>query len=200
MRDEAVTHIELQEMSAERLGSFAEVLEWRAQFQSDRIAYRFLSTDGTQDTTLTYLQVGRRVYERAVRLIQGGLVGQRALLLYPPGPEYVIAFLACLRSGVIAVPVYPPRANRSLERLRRVIVESAATTALGPETRVRADAPELDTLHWMIHQEDTVASSDSVNLPLPDPGQIAFLQYTSGSTAAPKGVAITHANLMIIRG
>src|ERR1700720_1217898 len=94
--------------------TFVDLLRWRAQQQPERIAYRFVPTDGSDDIALSYGVLERKVRSIAFRLQQFNLAGARALLLYPPGLDYIVAFYACLYAGVIAVPVYPPRPNRSL--------------------------------------------------------------------------------------
>lgn len=128
--------------------------------------------------------------------------GDRALLLYAPGIEYVVGFLGCLYANVIAVPVFPPSEQRQVERLHAIARDATAKVALTETailTLVRqrfAAMPEVQELRW----ETTDAlqpglAADWRSIPIA-PDSLAFLQYTSGSTAAPKGVMIDHGNLM----
>ncbi|MCA1729470.1 MAG: aminotransferase class I/II-fold pyridoxal phosphate-dependent enzyme, partial [Actinobacteria bacterium] len=120
---------------------------------------------------------------------------------YPPGLKYVAAFLGCLYAGVVAVPAYPPRLNRSTSRLRTIVTDSNATVVL-TTTRIfsnlerrLAHGPEMKSLRWLATDD----GKDPVGKwcrPEMGGNTLALLQYTSGSTAAPKGVMLTHGNLL----
>src|SRR5829696_7919691 len=104
--------------------SLVELLRRRAQEQPDRVGYTFLNDGGATRVSLTYAELDRRARGVAAGLQQEDAGGARALLLYPPGLDYVCAFLGCLYAGVVAVPAYPPdpaRLNRSLARLRSIV-------------------------------------------------------------------------------
>src|SRR5271163_4066200 len=100
------------------LRTLVEVLRYRAEHQPQRIAFEFI-TNSTRNEfeTCTYAELDRRARGLAGKLQQLGLAGERALLLYAQGLDYIAAFFGCLYAGVIAVPVYPPRANQSLDRV-----------------------------------------------------------------------------------
>src|SRR5919206_903896 len=101
-----------------------ELLRSRVHEQSDRLAYTFLVDEGVVEHTLTYGELDRRARAIAARLQSIVEVGDRVLLLYPPGLEYIAAFFGCLYAGAIAVPAYPPhpvRLDRSLPRLRAIV-------------------------------------------------------------------------------
>src|SRR4028119_1380170 len=94
-----------------------EILRRRAGEQPDKTAYRFLANGEEEVASLTYAELDRRARALGALLQSQGPAGERALLLYPPGLEFVVSFLGCLYGGAIAVPAYPPRANRGDSRL-----------------------------------------------------------------------------------
>src|SRR5262249_7541688 len=124
------------------------------------------------------------------------------LLLYPPGLGYIITFFGCLYAGVVVIPTYPPRPNRSLARLQAIVADARATLALTP-TALRSqmqqrlgDARDLAALHWLAPASIPGARGGGWQMPALGSQTLAFLQYTSGSTAAPKGVMVSHGNLL----
>jgi acyl-CoA synthetase (AMP-forming)/AMP-acid ligase II len=188
--------------TALKTNTLVDLVRYRALHQPDRIAYRFL-IDGERETvSLTYQQLEQQSRAIASQLQEFCQPGDRALLLYQPGLEYISAFFACLFAEVVAVPAYPPRPNRSLSRIQSILADAEATVALTTtdifsilEKRV-ADAPELETLGWLATDQIDPNQADSWQDPNIESSTLAFLQYTSGSTAAPKGVMITHHNLL----
>ncbi len=174
------------------------LLQMRAHQQPDRLAYTFLA-DGETESALTYGQLDRRARALAARLQERLPAGERALLLYPPGLDYLEAFFGCLYAGLVAVPAYPPRRNRSAQRLQAIVGDAEVAIALTTEALfgMRVHQPiELAGLEWLA--TDTVATSAASEWHEPrlDCETLAFLQYTSGSTADPKGVMLTHGNLL----
>jgi acyl-CoA synthetase (AMP-forming)/AMP-acid ligase II/acyl carrier protein len=172
--------------------TLVDILRDRAIAQPTQVAYSFLS-EGEGQASLTYGELTLRTGAIAQRLLDCCERGDRALLLFPPGLDYVAAFLACLSAGVVAVPAYPPRPNRSLERLRGIAIDAGATVMLTtPEIRARVEqVPELLGIKIL-------AEADWGTGELPDRNleELAFLQYTSGSTDTPKGVRVSHENLL----
>jgi 8-amino-7-oxononanoate synthase/acyl carrier protein len=173
---------------------------WTEQ-QPQEVAYYF--TDGeTEETSLTYEQFDRHARAIAARLVDLGMSGERALLLYPPGLEFIVAWFGCLYAGVVAVPAYPPRRNRNMQRIEAISDDCAAKIALTEHNvldRIEDlldEAPRLKELTWLA--TDRIADSDGAgwNPPLIRPDALAMLQYTSGSTGIPKGVMLAHSNLM----
>ena len=179
-----------------------ELLRWRASRQPGRRAYTFLGTEEGEECSVKYGELDRQVRTIAARLQNMRVAsGERALLFYPPGLEYVAAFLGCLYAGVIAVPAYPPRLNRPISRLRSMVADSQATMALTTNhvssnlERRFAHAPEMQSLRWLA-TDDGEDLAGEWHCPETGANALAFLQYTSGPTAAPKGVMVTHANLL----
>src|SRR5215208_4205539 len=179
-----------------------DLLGWRAAHQPEREAYTFLGDGGAEERSVNYRELERQARSVASRLQSAGVAaGERVLLLYPPGLEYVTAFLGCLYAGVIAVPAYPPRLNRPMSRLQAIVADSKATVALTTThilsnlERRLAHAPEMKSLLWLA-TDDGKDSAREWYPPEIGGNTLAFLQYTSGSTAAPKGVMVTHGNLL----
>jgi acyl-CoA synthetase (AMP-forming)/AMP-acid ligase II/7-keto-8-aminopelargonate synthetase-like enzyme/acyl carrier protein len=179
-----------------------DLLGWRAAHQPEREAYTFLGDGEAEERSVNYRELERQARSVASRLQSAGVAtGERVLLLYPPGLEYVAAFLGCLYAGVIAVPAYPPRLNRPASRLQAIAADSKATVALTTthilsnlERRI-AHAPEMKLLLWLA-TDDGKGSAREWRCPEINGNTLAFLQYTSGSTSAPKGVMVTHGNLL----
>jgi acyl carrier protein len=179
-----------------------DLLGWRATHQPEREAYTFLGDGEAEESSVNYRELERQAQYVASRLQSAGVAaGERVLLLYPPGLEYVAAFLGCLYAGVIAVPAYPPRLGRPTSRLQAIAADSKATVALTTThilsnlERRLAHAPEIKSLLWLA-TDDGKDSAREWHPPEIDGSTLAFLQYTSGSTAAPKGVMVTHGNLL----
>jgi 8-amino-7-oxononanoate synthase/acyl carrier protein len=173
---------------------------WTEQ-QPQEVAYIY--TDGeAKESSLTYEQFDRHARAIAARLTDLKLAGERALLLYPPGLEFIVAWFGCLYAGVVAVPAYPPRRNRNMQRIEAISDDCAAKIALTEHDvldRIEDlldEAPRLKQLQWLA--TDRIADSEGTgwNAPLTQPESLAMLQYTSGSTGTPKGVMLAHSNLM----
>ena len=107
-----------------------ERLQEQASIQPDKRAFTFLADGETEIDSLTYQGLHQQARAIASVLQSYQAQNQRALLLYQPGLEFITAFLGCLYAGVVAVPVYPPRANRSIERLLSIIEDAGASFAL----------------------------------------------------------------------
>ncbi|MFF2084422.1 AMP-binding protein [Nocardia sp. NPDC058176] len=176
-----------------------DILRRRAADEPDRIAYRFLDDTGAENITLTYRELHDRALAVAGTLHDRCAPGDRALLVFGQSAEFVIAYFGCLYARIIAVPVNPPRRDRVQEATRAVVGDCTPTAVLTVGPLLPLLRPVLEPLctaeHWLavdeLHTAETGFTSKS-----PDPDSVAFLQYTSGSTSAPKGVMVTHRNLV----
>lgn len=176
----------------------------REGFQNyrDEVLYTFLQYGESQEIQLTWAQLDFRARAIAAELQAQGLADQRVLLIYPTSLDYVVAFFACLYAGVIAVPAYPPMLNRSVSQLRNIISNASIAVGLtNADVLMNLDAmtgtePALLQLSWLVTNEVPDERADDWQSPSITADSVAFLQYTSGSTSAPKGVMLTHGNLM----
>ncbi|EHJ13171.1 fatty acyl-AMP ligase, partial [Crocosphaera watsonii] len=154
---------------------------------------------------LTYAELDQQAKAIAALLQKYQARGERALLLYPQGLEVIAAFCGCLYAGVIAIPVPPPesgRLKRTLPRLRAIVKDANATFALTTEAilslveGVKGEFPEFDQMKWIDTATVDLSLAEGWQDPQVDKDELAYLQYTSGSTSTPKGVMLSHFNLM----
>ena len=191
--------------------NFVDLLKLRATEHPDKTAYIFLENGEREDARLTYAQLDRKASEIADYLLNSGTQpGDRALLLYPAGLDFITGFFGCLYAGIIAVPAYPPRRNQSLDRLQAIAQDCQPTLALTTQ-KVIIDAqksweqdPLSSDLIWLATDNiPTLISCTATpsrplysKLSVTEDQSLAFLQYTSGSTGTPKGVMVSHENML----
>ncbi|WP_186106217.1 AMP-binding protein [Burkholderia gladioli] len=180
--------------------SFFDVVEQRAAVDPERSAYIVVGADGRENTRLTYGALHRRVEAYANAIDARGIEGARALMLYEPGIEFVVAFLGCLRAGVIVIPANIAKPGRtSWDRLVAIVRDSDATHILTEHSSVAklrgwfATNTVLSALDLLCLENDS--ASAGVRRVRPTDDTPAFLQYTSGSTGDPKGTVVTFGNL-----
>lgn len=181
---------------------FSTVSEW-AERKPERLALAYLTESGEEraDRRWTYAELIGRARAVAARLGDTLEPGDRALLLYPPGLHFVAAFLGCLAAGVVAVPSpLPDGQNRAHDRTARILTDAHTAVVLTETSVMPVIKAWSDTLSTPVMAVATdIVPSDACRNFVParlTSSDIAFLQYTSGSTNEPKGVIVTHGNLL----
>ena len=193
-----------QDLARVKLNSstFVDLLVERTQERPEQTVYTFLHRGETEAGQLTYGELDRKARAIASVLQSYKAQGKRALLLYPPGLEFITAFLGCLYASVVAVPAYPPRPNQKLSRLQAIVADAQpqvilTTNSLLSKTKHRLTFnTEMKIDHWLATDDLKDELALDWQSPEINGDTLAFLQYTSGSTGKPKGVMITHGNLL----
>lgn len=183
--------------SEDKMRTLVDILRRRSDAQGSRTAYTFLADGESQAHSLTYGELDRRAQRIAAFLQETTKPGDRALLLYPQGLEFLYAFFGCLYAAVIPIPAYLPRANRPDPRIASIVADARPSTVLGTAaSQARADLQSLRPLRWI--NTDTLPHHTGRDWRAPSIGSetLAFLQYTSGSTTAPRGVMVSHGNVL----
>jgi len=177
------------------------LLRWRAAQQPDRVGYTFLADGETDAIDLTYAALDARARAIAAWLQARGGAGERVLMMFHEGHDYLAALFGCMYAGALAVPVHPPdpgRLQRTLPRLQRISEDAAVRFVLTTaeiEAHTRSELAAVGDAQWLdVPAQGEAGAADWVD-PQRTPDDIAYLQYTSGSTALPKGVMISHRNL-----
>ncbi len=177
------------------------VVRYWAESTPDSLAYLF--TDGeTTSAELTYGQLWDEVRGLAGAMQGQVEPGQRILLLYPPGLDFVVGLFACHALGAIAVPAFPPRRNRKASRIRSIVTD--ADTRIAFSTESIADQlivggkrhEDLEGVTVIGTDARAIRDADAWKEPKLTANSLAILQYTSGSTGSPKGVMLTHRNVL----
>lgn len=175
-----------------------DVLGYWAAKQPDKTAYVFLAERGGEEASLTFSELDQRVSIAAGQIARQTQPGDRALLLFHAGLDFVMAFLGCLRAGVIAVPMMVPRRASSRDSSAAILADCAPRLVITNVALCLSRPDVIENLgspfeFLMLDGADVLGQPVSPTHPR---SEIAFLQYTSGSTSAPKGVMVTHRNLI----
>ncbi len=183
----------------ETFSSLVALLEQRAASQPDDRAYVFLSDRGSEEAVISFRELKDEALALAARLTTIVMPGDRAILVFPPGLEFIVAFFACQIARVIPVPMMMPRRLGSRDSSAAIMANCRPAIALTSTAfALRKDLHDRfagEGLQWLSVDLKGEPAPTGAFAP-PGPKDIAFLQYTSGSTSDPKGVAVTHANLL----
>ena len=183
-------------------GILIDILRQRVEKQRDERIYLFLADGEVESDSLTYGELDREARAIGRMLQEAGAAGRPVLLVYPPGLRFIGAFFGCLYAGAIPTPAYPPASNKNALRLWSIIADSqpamglTTTTILDRTQRSAQTTFGLQTLNWLVTDRLDYGLAQNWREPSIQSSATALLQYTSGSTANPKGVMITHANLL----
>nr|VFK48316.1 MAG: Acyl transferase domain-containing protein [Candidatus Kentron sp. TC] len=179
-----------------------ELLRDRAQTKPDKVLYTFLKDGETEKAKLTYAKLDQQARAIAARLQELLSPGDRALLLYPPGLDFIPAFFGCLYAGIIAVPTYPPQHNRTASHIQHISADARISVVLATRGILSelddqlSEMPPLRNTPWLA-TDDLSTETASIRQP---PGigtdTLAFLQYTSDTTGIPKGVMVSNGNAL----
>ncbi|MGG2480747.1 amino acid adenylation domain-containing protein [Brevibacillus borstelensis] len=191
-------------MSEETLmySTMVEMLQSRANERPNQEAYRFLLDGELNEESMTFAELDRRARVIGAKLQHMQAGGERVLLLYQPGLEYIAAFFGCLYAGSIAVPAYPPTSPRLIPRIHAIAMDCQAKIALTTSKLAAnfkesfAALPEMNGVTWLATDQISEISENDWKTPDLNGQSLAFLQYTSGSTSTPKGVMVRHGNLL----
>lgn len=178
------------------------VLREHSLERPDQTAFASLG-DGETESVLTYFELDRRARAVATRLQELGFVGERVVLAYPSGLDFIVGFFACLYAGCVAVPTYLPH-RRTLDRFRAIVADAGARLVLSTSTAQHQAFARLEDgrmheavpLQWLATDEVPPTLAMGWEPIQVRPEALAMLQYTSGSTRQPKGVMLSHANLI----
>jgi acyl transferase domain-containing protein/acyl-CoA synthetase (AMP-forming)/AMP-acid ligase II/acyl carrier protein len=191
--------------SNRKFPTLIDLLRWRADQQPEQRIYTFLTDGESENNFFTYAELDRQARIIGAALQEHIASGERALLIYPSGLEFIAAFFGCLYSGIIAVPVYPPtaaRSDRTLVKFRAIARDAQPQIILTASTfhskveGLLAQSPELQGVRLLTTDQLPDQPEARWQAPGATEGTLAFLQYTSGSTGTPKGVMISHGNLL----
>ncbi|TVQ55235.1 MAG: fatty acyl-AMP ligase [Phycisphaerales bacterium] len=184
--------------------TLVHVLQRHARQRPDHRAFVYLRDDESEEVVMTYAQLDERARRIAAHLQQMHLVGERVLLAFPPGLDLIAGYFGCLYAGCVAVPVSLPR-KRTLDRFGEIAADAGARLILSTTPAIaqfhevirRLDQANVASqIPWLAVDDMVLASPDQWTRPEISSEALAMLQYTSGSTSQPKGVMISHGNLI----
>ena len=185
--------------------TLVDILRWRAENQPDKIIYNFMAGGDEITERYTYAEMDKNVRTIAAFLQSQGHKGDRVMLLFPPGLNFIASYFACLYAGMIAIPLHPhlrPKKDKILDKIIGVAKDAEPVMVLNNNAVEKAKAglfelaPEMAELPWANIEELDINMADNWQNANVVHDDLAFLQYTSGSTGDPKGVMVNHGNLI----
>ena len=179
--------------------NFVDLLRWRAAHQPNDPAVIILE-DGERETVYSYAELDRRTRAFAASLLEHARPGDRVVLLQPFGIDFVVSFFACLYANLIGAPMYPPRNPKHMSRIETVLRDAGTRVVVTAEKsmyKIQEWLGEGAKAFHILSNEEVRVEAAAAWCPQPiDPAALAYLQYTSGSTGSPKGVMVSHMNIM----
>ena len=188
-----------------RINNMVDVLRSRASAHPDGVAYTFLESGEHAGNSLDWAGLDCRSRSLGAAIAARVEPGARVLIMLPPGIEFASALFGVLYAGAVAIPTYPPsgaRADRTSARVRGMVADAGVSLVVshsGLHTRVvtlESLVPELTGVPWLDIDQVDDAAAEEWRDPVAASSAIALLQYTSGSTAMPRGVMVSHGNLL----
>jgi acyl-CoA synthetase (AMP-forming)/AMP-acid ligase II len=179
-----------------------DLLETRAARGPSHPAFTFLEDGEHEAGTRTFAELAREARGIGAWLTEMGLAGERVVLLFPPGLEFLAAFFGCIYAGAIAIPApapNPSRLMRTLPRLQGILADARPAAALTSREGLAVAASAQGSgsaLRWLAVEDCPPDLASQWRRPDLNPSFPAHLQYTSGSTSSPKGTVITHSNVI----
>lgn len=187
------------DLPQEAQGSLVDVATHRGAVQPEVRLFTFLGDGETETDSLTFGELDRRARALAAELHRLGASGRRVVLAYPSGLDFIVAFFGSLYAGAVAVPTVLPVGRRALEILETLARDARpefVLTAASQSAAIARQLAGLETRVASLQELHCGSNADPTFEPRVSPDDLAMIQYTSGSTGAPKGVMLTHTNLM----